>query len=438
MHTEAVADAPTSIDVDRKTVTRVAWASFVGTFIEFYDYFIYGAAAALIFPKLFFSGLPPVTASIVSFATLGVTFITRPLGAVIFGHYGDTIGRKTMLVLSLMIMGVATFLIGLLPTYEMIGVWAPILLVTIRLLQGVAVGGEWGGATTMIIEYAPANRRGFYGTFVQLGNVFGLLTSTAAFAVASSLDEASFMSWGWRIPFLVSIVLLAVGMFIRLRIPEPPAFQRLKEKRKDTTMPLVTVFRNHPKEIFAAAGMRFSENVLGYLIISWILSYATTTLGISRQVALEGVMLAAASGIISFPLYGLLSDYIGRRAVFLFGALAACAYAFPFFWLLDTGSPELMKVALVIGYGVILASMYAIEPSYFSEMFATNVRYTGVSLGYQLASIVGGFTPMMAAGLLAWSGGASWPISLLLLAASAITALCVILVGETSQRTIVE
>ncbi|SEQ26471.1 Major Facilitator Superfamily protein [Faunimonas pinastri] len=421
-----------------QSVAKVAFASLIGTFIEFYDYFIYGAAAALVFPKLFFSTMPPAVATIVSFATLGVTFITRPLGALIFGHYGDTVGRKAMLLLSLTIMGLSTFAIGLLPGYATLGIAAPILLVVIRLLQGVAVGGEWGGATTMIIEYAPERLRGFFGSFVQLGNVFGLLVSTGAFALVSAQPEQWFLSWGWRLPFLASLVLLLAGLFIRMKIQEPPAFERLKQENATQAMPIRVVLSRYRREILLAAGMRIGENVLGYLIISWVLSYATTRLGFSRAQVLEGVMLGAASGIVTFPLFGWLSDKLGRRAVFLFGAVGTVLYAFPFFWLMQTGSAPLLQLALVIGYGGFLAPMYALQPSYFSELFATDIRYTGVSLGCQLASIIGGFTPMVAAALLTWANNEVWPISIMLVVAGLLTAICVLMAGETYQRRITE
>jgi MHS family shikimate/dehydroshikimate transporter-like MFS transporter len=433
----------TSIDVaaarpadtaTRQSVFKVALASLMGTFIEFYDYFAYGAAAALVFPKLFFSGMPPVTASIVSFATLGVAFVTRPFGAIIFGHFGDTVGRKAMLLASVTIMGLSTFLIGLLPTYAMIGAGAPVLLVMIRLVQGIAVGGEWGGATTMIIEYAPANKRGFYGSFVQLGNVIGVLVSTGAFALASSMPEASFFSWGWRVPFLGSIVLMAVGIFIRLRIEEPPAFLRMKAQRKQSSLPIREVFRRYPKEVFIAMGLRVSENVLGYLVISYVLQYCTTRLGMPRNTILLGVMLAAAIGIVSFPLWGLLSDHIGRRAVFLMGAFGACVFAYPFFWLLDTANVPAIYLALVVSYSGLVGAMYGIQPAYISELFSTDVRYTGVSLGAQLTGIVGGLTPAIATSLVAGASGATWPISIFIIVASVITAICAILAGETRRR----
>lgn len=418
----------------KKLAGRVAFASLIGTFIEFYDFFIYGSAAALVFPKLFFSNLPPVTASIVSFATLGAAFVTRPIGAAVFGHFGDTVGRKAMLILTVTIISLSTFVIGLLPGYAVIGSAAPIALIVVRLLQGMALGGEWGGATTMMIEYAPPNRRGFYGTFVQLGNVFGLLISTGAFALASSLPEESFLSWGWRIPFLASLLLLFVGVYIRMTIEEPPAFLRLKKEKASKVLPIRAVFARYPKEIFLAMGLRISETVLGYLVISYVLYYGTTHLGMTRTPILMGVMLGAAVGLVTFPLWGLLSDHIGRKAVFLIGSISACLFAFPFFWLLDTGNLGLMYVAIVVAYSGIVGAMYSIEPAYISEMFSTDVRYTGVSVGSQLAGIIGGFTPAIATGLAAWADGSVWPISVMIVVASLTTAICALLAGETRHR----
>ncbi len=434
MSDATIAPAPAIGTPSQAVTMRTAIASLVGTFIEFYDYFIYGAAAALVFPKLFFSSMPPLTASLVSFGTLGVAFVTRPLGAVIFGHFGDTIGRKAMLVATVVIMSVSTFLIGCIPSFAAIGVMAPILLVVLRLLQGIAVGGEWGGATTMTIEFAPANRRGFYGTFVQLGNVIGVLVSTGAFALASSLPEEAFLSWGWRIPFLASIVLLFAGVYIRLSVGEPPAFIALKQRRASLALPIKDVLRRFPKQIFLAMGLRVSETVIGYIVISYVLQYATTRLGMPRSTVLLGVMLGAACGIVTFPLWGLLSDFVGRRTVFLIGAVGGCLFAFPFFWLLDTGTVTGVYLAIVVAYSVIVGAMYSIEPAYISEMFATDVRYTGVAVGSQLAAIVGGFTPAIATALLAWGNNMSWSISVFIIAASLITALCAVLVGETRHR----
>ncbi|WP_410012486.1 MFS transporter [Sodalis sp. C49] len=432
--TNETAQQPAAEKINKKELSRVAFASLIGTFIEFYDYFIYGAAAGLVFPHLFFSDMPPTVATIVSFATLGVAFITRPIGAVIFGHFGDTIGRKAMLLASVTIMGGATVVIGLLPTYETIGVAAPILLVITRLIQGLAVGGEWGGATTMMIEYAPPNRRGFYGTFVQLGNVFGVLVSTMAFALASSLPKDIFLDWGWRIPFLASILLMFVGIFIRLKIQEPPMFRKVQAEREKNKLPIVVVFKKFPKQIFLAAGLRVSESVVGYLVISFVLQYCTSHFGMQGNTVLLGVMIAAASGIITFPLWGLLSDKIGRRSVFLIGSLGSCLLAYPFYYLINTGNIWGIYAGLVLAYSFIVGSMYSIEPCYLSELFSTEVRYTGVSVGSQIAGIFGGFTPAVATVLVAWAGGAFWPIALMIIVCGLITALCALGAGETLGR----
>ncbi|CAG9183378.1 MFS transporter [Cupriavidus pinatubonensis] len=435
-HTSVAVGTPPTVE-DRTTVgavSKVAFASMVGTTIEFYDYFIYGAAAALVFPKLFFSNMDPVLATVVSFATLGVAFVTRPIGAVIFGHFGDTIGRKAMLLASLLLMGLATVAIGLLPTYEQIGIAAPLLLVALRLIQGLAVGGEWGGATTMIVEYAPPHRRGFYGTFVQLGNAFGVLLSTGAFALVAMLPEDLFFAWGWRVPFVASLLLLSIGVFIRMRIEEPPAFKRMKEQRKEHSLPLGVVLKKYPKQVFIAAGLRVSETVIGYIAITYVLQYTTTHLGMSREHSLTGLMFAAALAVLTFPLWGMLSDRIGRRAVFLIGALSACAFAFPLFWLLDTRNIIALYLVIAVCYSGLVGAMYGLEPAYLSELFPTDIRYTGVSLGSQLTGIIGGMTPAIATLLLAWADGRTWPISLFIIICSIVTIWCTFLAGETKHR----
>ncbi|PIJ50150.1 MFS transporter [Erwinia sp. OLTSP20] len=429
-----IATPADSEKVDKKQLSSVAFASLIGTFIEFYDYFIYGAAAALVFPHLFFTELTPTVATIVSFATLGVAFVTRPIGAIIFGHYGDTVGRKAMLIASVSIMGIATVVIGLLPTYETIGLAAPILLIIIRLIQGLAVGGEWGGATTMMIEYAPKNKRGFYGTFVQLGNVLGVLCATGSFALASALPEAIFLDWGWRIPFLASIILMLIGIFIRMKIQEPPLFKKMLAEREKTSLPIVQVFKKFPRQIFLAAGLRISESVVGYLIISYVLQYTTSKFNMPSSAVLTGVMVAAASGLITFPLWGMLSDKIGRRAVFLIGAFGSCLLAYPFYWLVESGTLWGVYLALILGYSFVIGSMYSIEPCYLSEMFSTEVRYTGVSVGSQLAGVFGGFTPMVATALVAWAGGGFWPITWMIIISGAVTGFCALATGETMHR----
>ncbi|MDR3440462.1 MFS transporter [Telmatospirillum sp.] len=421
--------------VDRKKLITVVGSSLIGTAVEFYDFFIYGTAAAIVFPRLFFPNLSPLAGLLAAYATLAITFVSRPIGAVVFGHYGDKLGRKKSLVLALMIMGLSTFFIGLLPTYETIGVWAPIGVIVLRLAQGFAVGGEWGGAASMIVEYAPRHRRGFFGTFVQLGNVIGLFLSTLAFALVPS---ESMMTWGWRLPFLLSIVLLFVGLFIRARIDETPAFLEMKKTgNKEAVVPLVEVMRSGKRAVFTAMGARTGEIILGWLICGFLISYATNNVGFSRDTVLHAILAASAVAFFTFLGYGALSDRIGRRPVYLLGACIAAAFAFPLFWLIDTGSVWLFFGAVVFGYSFGLGAMFSVQPSFFSELFDTNVRYTGISLGYQLANIIGGLTPMIATALVAASGGKSWPVSTFLISGCIVTILCVLSTRESAGKDIV-
>lgn len=429
-------DRPLDKSEKRKFIT-VLGSGLSGTTIEFYDFFIYGTAAALVFPALFFPNLSPFMGLLVSFLTLSITFVSRPIGAIVFGHYGDKIGRKKSLVLSMMIMGVSTFCIGLIPSYETIGNAAPLILIFLRLCQGFAIGGEWGGATTLITEYAPRNRRGFFGTFVQLGNVLGLFIATAVFAIVVMLPEDDLMSWGWRIPFLLSVALLFVGMFIRSRIEETPVFQENQKQRENQPKvetpkyPILEVLKHHRKAVFLAMGMRMGEIVLGWLTVAFFMSYVTRELNFTRETALNGLLLASFVGIFTFPFFGWLSDKIGRRPVYLAGATITLIFAFPLFWMIDSGSVKMFMFATTFCYSVGLGMMFSIQPAFFSELFDTNVRYTGVSLGFQLANIVGGLTPMIGTLLIAWSGGFSWPISLFLACMALISIICVCMTRES-------
>ena len=412
-------------------VRRVVLASFVGTTIEWYDFFIYGTAAALVLDKLFFPPGDEFLNRMAAYGTFALGFFARPLGGIVFGHFGDRIGRKAMLVTTLMLMGVATCLIGILPTYETIGVAAPIMLILLRLVQGFGVGGEWGGAVLMAVEHGHSGRRGFYGSCVQMGVPAGLLLATGVFAVFSSMNEQAFLNWGWRVPFLFSILLLAVGMFIRLQIVESPLFVQVQDRKDVSRVPILDVFRQHPKNVLLAMGARFAENACFYVFSVWVLSYATERLGLEKRTVLTGVWIAAAFQIIAIPAFGILSDRVGRRPVYLCGALFLIAFAFPFFWLVETGIVVLVWLAIVLGL-IGHAAMYGPQAAFFSELFGTNVRYSGASIGYQLASpFAGGMAPLIATALLKWSDGASWPVSVYLIATAVLTVASILLAAET-------
>ncbi len=396
-------------DVGTRSIRHVILASFIGTTIEWYDFFLYGTAAALVFNKLFFPNVSPLTGTLSAFGTFAVGFIARPFGGVIFGHFGDRIGRKSMLICSLLIMGIATFVIGLLPTYETIGIMAPTLLVVMRFAQGIGVGGEWGGAVLMAVEHSTGKNRGFHGSWPQMGVPAGLLLSTLVFSFFSStLSEAQFLTWGWRVPFLLSFVLIGVGLFVRLRILETPAFLQVKQDRSESHRPIVDVLKKHSRNVLLGIGMRFAENGTFYILTVFVLSYGEAHLKLPRSTLLTGVILSAVIGLFTTPAYGALSDRIGRRPVYLGGALFTLFFAFPFFWLLNTRSSSLIWLAIVLGVNLGHDAMYGPQAAFFSELFGTRVRYTGVSLSYQLSSVfAGGFAPLIATALLARFGSSA-------------------------------
>jgi metabolite-proton symporter len=415
-------------------VARVVVASFVGTAIEWYDFFLYGTAAALVFPRLFFPTADPVTGTMAAFATYAVGFVARPIGGVVFGHFGDRVGRKSVLVTTLMIVGLSTFFIGLLPTYDAVGPLAPALLVVLRFVQGLGVGGEWAGAVLMVAERGDPRRRGFYASWVQAGTPVGLLLATAAFGLVSMLPEAEFLAWGWRLPFLFGVVLTAVGLFMRLKVLESPIFAKAAAAEPAAGPPLLEVLRRHPRNVLLAMGARVAENGFFYFFTVFALSYATQHVGVARGTFLDGILVGAVAQLAAIPFFGALSDRLGRRRVYLGGAVFLGAFAFPFIWLVELGTAAGVWVGVTVGL-VGHAAMYGPQAAFLSELFGTRVRYTGASIGYQLAApLSGGIVPLVATQLLIWSDGRPWPVGVYLIGMALVTVVCVLLAAETRRR----
>ncbi|MDQ1647572.1 MAG: hypothetical protein QOJ50_3756 [Cryptosporangiaceae bacterium] len=430
------AHRPATSDTDhRKQLRRVVLSSYLGTTIEFYDFLLYGTVASLVFSKLFFSSLDPLAGTVAAFGTFAVGYLARPLGGIICGHFGDRIGRKTMLVGTMSLMGIASFLIGALPTYAQIGIWAPILLVVLRLIQGIAVGGEWGGAALMAAEHAGHRGRGLRASVTQMGAPTGMVLSTGVLALVSRLPEDQFLSWGWRVPFLLSIVLLAIGLFVRLSVQESPLFSEVKAKDAVSKRPLLEVIRTHPKNLLLATGIGIGAFVAQSLLTVFVIAYAVQV-GYSRSQVLLALTISSGLAIVGLPAFAALSDRIGRRPVILGGAIAMAVAAFPLFALISSGKPPLLLLALVIGQSVLHPAMYGPMAALFTEMFGTRIRYTGASVGYQLAAVLGaGFAPIIAGSLLASSGGTSTAlVCLYLVAACGITAVSIWFATETRSR----
>ncbi|MFD4630440.1 MFS transporter [Streptomyces sp. NPDC058284] len=436
VHSEATAAEKQQVqdaEASPESLRRVAVASFIGTAIEFYDFYIYGTAAALVLNEAFFPNLDPVNATLASFSTYAVAFAARPIGSVVFGHFGDRVGRKSVLVASLLLMGLSTALVGLLPGYGTWGVWAPVLLILLRFLQGVGLGGEWGGAALLAVEHAPRKKRGLYAAFPQLGPSVGFFAATAVFwLLSATLSDDAFRSWGWRVPFLLSFVLVGVGLFVRLRISETPVFAKVMAAQEASKVPALDVLRRHPRELLLGAGGMVVAYGLFYTATTYCLSYATGTLHISRNTMLGLSLVACLFLAAGTWLAATRSDGAGRRRLVLAGAALAVVWGLVLFPLLDTGQPALIALALggaLFCMGVVYGPMGA----YLPELFGTNVRYSGASLAYNLGGVLGGaVSPLVATRLQAAFGSSSvgWYVS----AMAVVSLLCVLALPETRER----
>lgn len=435
-----------SFQTKERSMHKVAMTALAGTSIEWYDFFLYGAAAALVFPTAFFGEVSESTALILSLLTFAAGFIARPIGGIIFGHYGDKVGRKKTLVAALLLMGIASTLIGLLPTYAMIGVTAPILLTSLRFAQGLAIGGQWGGAMLLVTESAPSNQRGYYGAFAQAGAPLGVILANLAFIITSaSLPEESFMSWGWRIPFLASAILIGISMYVQLTMEDTKAFKELQNLQKNQNKientsirksPVVEALIKYPKRIALAAGAFLSIQVTFYILVAFLLAYGVQSAEMSRDDMLTAVLIGSAIMVPIQFIFSSYSDRNGRKGVFMAGAILTAFWAFAIFPLVDTGNFWLIVIAVTIGLSL-LSMMYGPQAAFFTELFSTEVRYSGATLGYQLGAIAGGaFAPTIAAKL--WTDFDIFWVSVYIAFASVLTLISVMLLSETYQTNLNE
>lgn len=421
-------------DDEPRSLKRIAVASVIGTTVEWYDLFIFATASALVFNKVFFPSFVPLVGTLLAFGTFASAYLARMVGAALFGHFGDRLGRKSMLLVSLITMGLATFAIGLLPNFAAIGIWAPILLLTLRIIQGLALGGEWGGAVLMAVEHAPANKRGLYGSWVQVGVPAGTLIANLAFLISSAvMSNEALLSWGWRIPFLASILLVGVGLYVRLNTSETPSFQKVKQASAQVKVPLTELMRKSWKQVLLGGVATMSTGTSFNLIVAFGLTYGTQTLGFSRNEMLTIVLIACALCVLLLPAFGWLSDRIGRKPVIVGGIIAEALVAFPMFWLMDS---KIFSLAL-LGYLLMMtafAANYGPIATFLAELFGTKVRYSGLSISYMLSGLLGSAaTPIITTALLSATGKGS-SVAWYMIGSAALSTVALILLAETLKR----
>lgn len=420
---------------NRKISTRVLLASLIGSSIEWFDYFLYGTVAALVFNQLFFPAEDPTIGTMLAFASFALSFFIRPFGGILFSHIGDKIGRKKTLVMTLSLMGGATVLMGLLPTYQAIGIAAPIFMVLLRLIQGLGIGGEWGGAMLLAVEYAPKEKRGLFGSVPQMGVTIGMLLATLALTVMTMLPEDQFLSWGWRVPFILSAGLVFLGLWIRKGIDETPSFKKNQAKGNVVAVPLFETLRHHKREVIIAVGAKFVETAPFYIMSTFIVFYATNQLGFSRTEVLNSVTIATVVTTFLIPVMGIISDKVGRKKIYTEGVLLMMIYAFPYFWLLEIKSLSTLIIATVLGLGLIWAPTTAVLGTMFSEIFKSNIRYTGITLGYQIgAALAGGTAPLVATFLLKTFDGSYTPIAIYIILTGIISLIAIHATNDYSGK----
>ena len=413
-----------------KNINKITFASAFGTLFEWYDFLIYGTAAALVFNLVFFPNYEPVVGMLLSLLGFSLGFIARPIGGILFGHFGDKVGRKNTLMATMLLMGVSTFAIGLLPTYETIGVWAPILLVTLRLLQGIAFGGEWGGASVMILEHAPKERRGFYGSFIQVGYPAGVLVATGMFALVTQLPKEDLIAWGWRIPFLISALLVAVGFYVRRNLDETPVFEELQKKQEIVKAPLLETLFKEPKALALGIGLKVTEVTWAYLLTIFVVGYAVTNMQVPRSELMETVLIASAINLVAIPFFGWLSDVVGRRKIYIGGSIISILIAYPIFAMLQA---QMFLPAMILGMLLGNALMMAPLSAYLPETFKSNIRFTGASFGCQVAAAIGGGIMPGLATVLAINFGGLIGVTYLMIALSIVTLVAAYYAKETAN-----